>query len=59
MGSILNIELMKELFHKLANEGKAIHEMRMQYLDSGIVISAHRAEMFITLNKIKKLFNNK
>jgi hypothetical protein len=47
---------MNELFHILANEGKAITMLRNAYASKGIFHSAYRIEVEIKFRKLKEKF---
>ena len=49
---------MKRLFHIVANEGKAITELRNEYAKSRVYLSATKAELMIKLKRIKALFDS-
>lgn len=47
---------MKQLFHKLANEGEVITALRKEYAQRGIYHSATRIELIIMIREIKAKF---
>lgn len=50
---------MKKLFHRLADQGKAITSMRDAYRIQGMEITARKAEAVIMLKQLKQQFLNK
>lgn len=48
----------KNLFHKLATQGKTITRLRRLHEKNGKYFSSHRIEMMILFKRLKKLFTS-